>query len=112
MGGSYFQATQREQLFAECAHYVELVSNADQMPRIFEKAIRIAIARRGVSVVVIPGDIALPATHAKAASWLAPHPPAVRPSAPKVPPLPNLLTPPPRTPTNHTPPFPRPPPTA
>src|SRR5271170_6888315 len=59
IGGSYFQATHPEQLFTECAHYVELVSNADQMPRIFEKAIRIAIARRGVSVVVIPGDIAL-----------------------------------------------------
>src|SRR4051812_13793344 len=30
IGGSYFQATHPEQLFAECAHYVELVSNADQ----------------------------------------------------------------------------------
>src|ERR1700730_14626977 len=79
--GSYFQATHPEQLFAECAHYVELVSNADQMPRIFEEAIRIAIDRRGVSVVVIPGDIALLATDAKAASWLAPQPPVVRPSA-------------------------------
>src|SRR3981081_2810097 len=57
LGSGYFQETKPEQLFAECAHYVELVSNADQMPRIFEKAIRIAIARRGVSVVVIPGDI-------------------------------------------------------
>ena len=67
IGGSYFQATHPEQLFAECAHYVELVSNVDQMPRILEKAIRIAIARRGVSVVVIPGDIALQSTDAKAA---------------------------------------------
>jgi pyruvate dehydrogenase (quinone) len=80
IGGSYFQATHPEQLFAECAHYVELVSNVDQMPRILEKAVRIAIARRGVSVVVIPGDIALMATDAKAASWLAPKPPVVRPS--------------------------------
>jgi pyruvate dehydrogenase (quinone) len=80
IGGSYFQATHPEQLFAECAHYVELVSNVDQMPRILEKAIRIAIARRGVSVVVIPGDIALMATDAKAASWLAPKAPVVRPS--------------------------------
>src|SRR6266851_5134952 len=69
---NYFQATHPEQLFAECAHYVELVSNADQMPRIFEKAIRIAIARRGVSVVVIPGDVALGSTDPKAAPWLAP----------------------------------------
>src|SRR4029077_940586 len=80
IGGSYFQETHPEQLFAECAHYVELVSNPDQMPRILEKEIRIAIARRGVSVVVIPGDVALLATDAKVASWLAPKPPVVRPS--------------------------------
>src|SRR5258708_13309969 len=63
IGGSYFQATHPEQLFAECAHYVELVSNADQMPRIFEKAIRIAIARPGVSVRGPPPHIPLPPTH-------------------------------------------------
>src|SRR5207342_364659 len=80
IGGCYFQETHPEQLFAECAHYVELVSNPDQMPRILEKAIRIAVARRGVSVVVIPGDVALLATDAKVASWLAPRPPVVRPS--------------------------------
>ena len=91
IGGSYFQATHPEQLFAECAHYVELVSNADQMPRIFEKAIRIAIARRGVSVVVIPGDVALLATDAKAASWLSPKPPVVRPSDADIDALANLL---------------------
>ena len=79
IGSSYFQATHPEQLFAECAHYVELVSNVDQMPRIFEKAIRIAIAQRGVAVVVIPGDIALQSTDAKAAKWLAPAPPVVMP---------------------------------
>ena len=79
IGSSYFQETHPEQLFAECAHYVELVSNPDQMPRILEKAIRIAVARRGVAVVVIPGDVALRATDAKVASWLAPRPPVVRP---------------------------------
>src|SRR4051794_4015078 len=91
IGGSYFQETHPEQLFAECAHYVELVSNADQMPRIFEKAIRIAIARRGVSVVVIPGDVALLATDAQVASWLAPKPPVVRPSDAEVDALAALL---------------------
>ena len=91
IGGSYFQETHPEQLFAECAHYVELVSNADQMPRILEKAIRIAIARRGVSVVVIPGDVALLATDAKVASWLAPRPPVVRPSDTDVDALAKLL---------------------
>ncbi len=80
IGSAYFQATHPEQLFAECAHYVELVSNVEQMPRVLEKAIRIAVAKRGVSVVVVPGDVALLPTDAPAARWLAPRPPVVRPS--------------------------------
>ncbi len=79
IGSSYFQATHPEILFRECSHYVELVSNPDQMPRIFEKAIRRAIADRGVSVVVIPGDIALQTTDAKPPKWIAPRRPLVRP---------------------------------
>ena len=62
IGSQYFQATHPEHLFAECAHYVELVSNIDHLPRILDRAIRIAVAQRGVAVVVLPGDIALEAT--------------------------------------------------
>lgn len=80
IGGHYFQETHPEQLFAECSHYVETISNPEQMPRVLDKAIRVAVAKRGVSVVVIPGDVALQTTAAKAASWLAPKPPVVRPS--------------------------------
>jgi pyruvate dehydrogenase (quinone) len=80
IGSHYFQATHPENLFAECSHYVELVSNPEHLPRILEKAIRIAVAERGVAVVVIPGDIALKATDVKPAPWLAPKPPVVRPS--------------------------------
>ena len=80
IGGHYFQETHPEQLFAECAHYVETISNPEQMPRVLDKAIRIAIAERGVAVVVIPGDVALKMTSATAAKWLAPQPPVVRPS--------------------------------
>lgn len=79
IGSSYFQATHPELLFRECSHYVELVSNPGQMPRIFEKAIRRAIAERGVSVVVIPGDVALETTEAKPPKWIAPRKPLVRP---------------------------------
>ena len=80
IGGHYFQETHPEQLFAECSHYVETISNPEQMPRVFDKAIRIAVAQRGVSVVVIPGDVMLQTTSATAAAWLAPQPPIVRPS--------------------------------
>jgi pyruvate dehydrogenase (quinone) len=59
IGSGYFQETHPENLFRECSHYCELVSSARQMPRVLEIAIREAVAKRGVSVVVIPGDVAL-----------------------------------------------------
>ncbi len=59
IGTDYFQATHPESLFKECSHYCELVSGAHQMPRTLEVAIREAVGKRGVSVVVIPGDVAL-----------------------------------------------------
>lgn len=59
IGSGYFQETHPETLFQECSHYCELISAAHQMPRTLEVAIRQAVSRRGVSVVVIPGDVAL-----------------------------------------------------
>src|SRR6516164_5493796 len=59
IGSGYFQETHPEILFKECSHYCELVSGADQMPRVLEIAIREAVGKRGVSVIVIPGDVAL-----------------------------------------------------
>jgi pyruvate dehydrogenase (quinone) len=61
IGSGYFQETRPEHLFAQCSHYCETVSHPDQMPRVLEIAIQTAIARRGVSVVSIPGDVALQA---------------------------------------------------
>ena len=67
IGAGYFQETHPETLFKECSHYCELISGADQMPRTLEIAIRQAVGNRGVSVVVIPGDVALqPAADAPA----------------------------------------------
>jgi pyruvate dehydrogenase (quinone) len=59
IGSGYFQETHPEHLFAQCSHYCELISQPEQMPRVLEIAMQTAIARRGVSVVAIPGDIAL-----------------------------------------------------
>jgi pyruvate dehydrogenase (quinone) len=59
IGSGYFQETHPEQLFAGCSHYCELISQPEQMPRVLEIAIQTAISRRGVAVVVIPGDVAL-----------------------------------------------------
>lgn len=69
IGSGYFQETHPERLFKECSHYCELVSGAGAMPRTLEVAIREAIGKRGVSVVVLPGDIALrPAAEAPASN--------------------------------------------
>jgi pyruvate dehydrogenase (quinone) len=59
IGSGYFQETHPEHIFGQCSHYCELVSQPEQMPRVLEIAIQTAIARRGVAVVVIPGDVAL-----------------------------------------------------
>ena len=59
IGSSYFQETKPEHLFAQCSHYCELVSQPEQMPRVLEIAIQTALSQRGVSVVAIPGDVAL-----------------------------------------------------
>lgn len=57
IGSGYFQETDPKHIFRDCSHYCELVSQADQMPRVLGIAMRTAIAQRGVAVVVIPGDV-------------------------------------------------------
>lgn len=59
IGGGYFQETHPENLFRECSHYCEMVSDPAQMPYVLENAIRAAVGLRGVAVIVIPGDVAL-----------------------------------------------------
>jgi pyruvate dehydrogenase (quinone) len=59
IGSGYFQETHPEHLFAQCSHYCELVSQPEQMPRVLEVAMQTALSRRGVSVIAIPGDVAL-----------------------------------------------------
>jgi len=59
IGSQYFQETHPESIFRECSHYCELISQAEQMPRVVEIAIQTALAKRGVAVVVLPGDVAL-----------------------------------------------------
>jgi pyruvate dehydrogenase (quinone) len=80
IGIDYFQATHPEQLFKECSHYVELVSNPNLLPQVLTRAIRVAVAKRGVAVVVIPGDVALKPLNAMVPHWLVPSRPVIRPS--------------------------------
>jgi thiamine pyrophosphate-dependent acetolactate synthase large subunit-like protein len=80
IGSGYFQETHPQELFRECSHYCELVSDPSQMPRSLEIAIRTAIGERGVSVLVIPGDVALK----PAANEAWPKPLGLLPKAPVV----------------------------
>jgi pyruvate dehydrogenase (quinone) len=59
IGGGYFQETHPERLFGECSVYCELVSIPEQLPRVLEMAMRAALARGGVAVVVVPGEVFL-----------------------------------------------------
>jgi pyruvate dehydrogenase (quinone) len=83
IGSGYFQETHPQSLFQECSHYCEFISVANQMPRVLTTAIHQAVGKRGVAVVVIPGDVALqPASDAPPpkAEGLLPLPPIVTPS--------------------------------
>jgi len=82
IGRGYFQETHPQNLFRECSHYCELVSTPDQMPGVLETAIRAAVAQRGVSVLVIPGDVALSRTTTDAvlSSSLLPAQAVIRPA--------------------------------
>src|ERR1700678_534940 len=72
IGIDYFQATHPEALFKECSHYVELVSRPEQLDQILARAMRVAVGRRGVAVVVIPGDVALRPAIGRSRRWLVP----------------------------------------
>ncbi len=59
IGGDYFQETHPQELFRECSVYCELASVPAQLPRLMEMAMRAALQRRGVAVVVVPGEVFL-----------------------------------------------------
>ncbi len=50
--------THPERLFEECSHYCELITSPKQAPRVVQIAMQQAISQGGVSVIVLPGDIA------------------------------------------------------
>src|SRR6266446_1397154 len=94
IGAGYFQETHPQELFRECSHYCELVAGANQMPRALEIAIREAVGKRGVSVVVIPGDVALETAAdapAPKVQGLLPSTPVVAPTRPDLDQLADLL---------------------
>ena len=57
IGQTYFQETHPDRLFNECSVYNEMISSAEQAPRVVNAAIRHAVELSGVSVISLPGDI-------------------------------------------------------
>ena len=84
VGRGYFQETHPQELFRECSAYVELVSVADQLPGVLEIAMRTALARRGVAVVVIPGEIFLEPADASEPHAIEPTSSVIRPDDPSL----------------------------
>jgi pyruvate dehydrogenase (quinone) len=91
IGIDYFQATHPESLFKDCSHYVELVSDPRQLAQVLTRAIRVATARRGVAVVVIPGDVALAPAANAVPKWLIPARPTTSPPFEQIQSLANFL---------------------
>ncbi|SHN55584.1 pyruvate dehydrogenase (quinone) [Geodermatophilus obscurus] len=57
IGMAFFQETHPERTFQDCSYWCEVVT-PKQMPHTLRVAIQTAVGRRGVSVVVLPGDLA------------------------------------------------------
>ncbi|MCU1613247.1 MAG: poxB, partial [Frankiales bacterium] len=57
IGTGFFQETHPERTFQDCSYWCEQVT-PNQMPQALRVAIQTALGRRGVSVVVVPGDLA------------------------------------------------------
>ncbi|APT91935.1 pyruvate dehydrogenase [Corynebacterium phocae] len=59
IGSKFFQETHPELIFQECSGYCEMANGADQGTRILHQAIQSTLAGKGVSVLVVPGDVTL-----------------------------------------------------
>jgi pyruvate dehydrogenase (quinone) len=77
LGRNYFQETHPDRLFRDCSHFCETISSPAQLPGVLETAVRAAVGQQGVSVIVVPGDVAmmdLPREMRTSASLLPPRP--------------------------------------
>jgi pyruvate dehydrogenase (quinone) len=85
IGTGFFQETRPEWVFMDASAWCHTLTSADQMPRMVRVAIQTALARRGVSVLVVPGNVAdLPAARPTGDATLCVEPGRVTPPAAQV----------------------------
>ncbi|MFQ4150229.1 thiamine pyrophosphate-dependent enzyme [Arthrobacter sp. LAPM80] len=88
IGSDFFQEVNNDRVFSDVAVFTHTVTSPAQMPYLLEQAVNTAMARRGVAVLTIPGDIggaAMPndsvANFVDVERPSAPHPEAIRAAA-------------------------------
>jgi pyruvate dehydrogenase (quinone) len=80
IGTGYFQETHPQNLFQECSHYCELITNPAQFERVLHIAMQSAIGKGGVGVIVLPGDVVgMEATAGSPSRSLVTKRPSIRP---------------------------------
>src|SRR5258708_14168417 len=80
IGGEDFQETHPQDLCRDASVYCELVSIPQQLPRLLQIAMRVALQRGGVAGLIVPGEVFLASAPSRA------RPPPVRPAPPPIPP--------------------------
>jgi pyruvate dehydrogenase (quinone) len=56
-GASYQQELNLDRMFADVAAYVQEVSHPSQLAHVVDRAVRLAVARRAPSVIILPKDV-------------------------------------------------------
>ncbi|HET6940885.1 MAG TPA: thiamine pyrophosphate-requiring protein [Sphingomicrobium sp.] len=56
-GGSYQQELNLDRMFADVADYVQEVTQPAQLPHVIDRAIRLALANRAPTVIILPKDV-------------------------------------------------------
>ena len=57
MGSDTFQEVDNDALFRDVAVFSQTITSTEQVPRVVERAIEMALRERGVAVITIPGDV-------------------------------------------------------
>src|SRR3954470_20764749 len=57
LGSSYQQEVDLQSLFKDVSEFVQVCMDAAQARHLVDRAIRVALARRGVSTIIFPGDV-------------------------------------------------------